>query len=141
MKYLPDYISIGQQVHYSFSEWHVLQNLAKKATGQLVDPALKQQYRSLYKRTVDEVKNNNCNDKSVIEDLQSMQLQKLIYRPYLPGIKPNKELFKKAFKVLDDEENWNIRIKEISKTNLGLTGLAGVGLLIMETLFLECRSN
>ena len=134
MKYLPDYISIGQQVHNSFSEWHVLQNLTRKAVNQIDDDSLKLIYKSLYERAVNELKNRNDDDKSLLENLQSFQLQKLIYGKYMNGTAMNYKQFKMAFGFMDNEENWSGWVKEISKTDLGLTGLAGTGLLLLKAI-------
>ena len=35
---------------------------------------------------------------------------------------------KNAFPVIDDEKNWNNRLDNLNNENIGLTGLAGLGM-------------
>jgi hypothetical protein len=132
LKYLPDYISLGENAINSRSDWYILNELAQIAAGQLTDTALQQQYKTLFERTKEELKNCINNNESVLEDLQSISLQKLIYRPYINDKILNSESFEKAFGIIDNEENWNRIINGINKSNLGLTGLAGTGLFLLE---------
>jgi hypothetical protein len=41
-------------------------------------------------------------------------------------------LFEKAFNIIDSEEEWNRTLDGLNKSNLGLTGLAGAGLYLLD---------
>jgi hypothetical protein len=134
LKYLPDYISVGEKDINNRTDWYILHELAQIAASQLTDTALQKQYRILFERTGNELKNRINNSESVLEDLQSISLQKLIYRPYINDTISDKGSFEKAFGIIDNEENWNRVIIGLNKSNMGLTGLAGTGLFLLDAI-------
>jgi hypothetical protein len=92
---------------------------------------LHDQYRILSELIKKELKDSENGDDLILEHLQSVNLQKLVYGPYINGDILNRESVEKAFTIIDNEENWNRRLDGINKFNLGLTGLAGTGLLLL----------
>ena len=130
LKYLPDYISKGPAENKA--DLLIIHELIKSAAAQLTDPDLKYQYLSLAERISEEINRNNDSDDKILADLQSLNLQKLVYEPYINGNMSDSDSFEKAFSIIDNEENWNRTLDGINKHNLGLTGLAGVGLLLLD---------
>ena len=133
LKYLPDYISHGQGKLNRHADMNILHDLSQKATEQLSEESLKEQYLALVVRTEKELNNQPNNDKSALDFLQSKNLQKLVYSPYINGAAVEREVFEKAFEIIDNEDEWTRILDGLNKSNLGLTGLTGIGLLLMDT--------
>jgi len=55
----------------------------------------------------------------------------MVYTPYINENVLEHDLFKRAFEVIDNDKNWNQRLDKLDKSNLGLTGLAGLGLYLL----------
>jgi hypothetical protein len=132
LKYLPDYISHEQGVLSGNADMFILHMLSKKAAGQFTDESLRKQYLSLISRTENELKKQTLDEKSVLVNLQSVYIQRLIYGLNLLNITYYSLTFKKALCIIDNENDWKKTLDGISKSNLGMTGLAGSGLLLME---------
>jgi len=54
--------------------------------------------------------------------------QQLVYEPYIICEKQLPDRADKIFQIVNNEENWDKRLDNINKNNIGLTGLAGLGL-------------
>lgn len=132
LKYLPDYISHGQGDENRYADMSILHDLSQKAYGLLTDAPLRNQYQLLGIRSENELKNHIGDDKSLLADLQSRYLQKFVYDPNINGSVVDSGVFERVFGIIDDEEEWTLRLDGLNKSNLGLTGLAGVGLLLMD---------
>jgi hypothetical protein len=102
---------------------------------------LKQQYRSLCERTGNLLKEIPRNEGSVLEDLQAICYKKLIYGPYIKDMILNVESLTKLLEIFDNEETWNRIMDGINKSNLGLTGLAGTGLLLLDVVRMHSTST
>ena len=59
--------------------------------------------------------------------------QSMIYDPYNYDVDDQLNRFNRIFQIIDAEENWNNRLDNLNKNNLGLTGLAGIGLGLLKT--------
>lgn len=132
LKYLPDYISHEEGGLKRNADMFILHALSTKATELLTDEELRKQYLGLISRTEDELKNNIPDEKSILSNLQSKCLQKIIYGPYMNSILTDNVIVEKAFGIIDNEDEWNKTLDSLNKSNLGLTGLAGVGLLLLK---------
>jgi hypothetical protein len=132
LNYLPDYISNESQVNNSGADWRLLQNLSEKASAQFDGDGMKQKYRSLQDRAVVEIKSRNGNGNEILDDMQEMQLHKLIYGQYCSSPTINHKSYETVLRVLNNEGELNARIKSINKSNLGLSGLSGTGLLLLQ---------
>lgn len=137
LKCLPDYIYNGQVEANSFADITILNSLSQKASEQLIDESLKEEYLGLAIRTGKELNSQSNNDKASLTYIQSIILQKLIYNPIVKDTVDYRELFTKAFEIIDNEDEWNKKLDGLNKSNLGLTGLAGIGLLLLETDYLQ----
>lgn len=73
----------------------------------------------------------NCNGLSeeiAVNSFIKNSWQQLIYNPYSVLEQKQCESFSKIFSIIDKEDTWAWRLDNLSKNNLGLTGLAGLGL-------------
>jgi hypothetical protein len=132
LKYLPDYIAPGQNDKDEISDRYILNSLAKAAAENLSDNNLQDQYKAISKKINGVAFDPLVDEKVLIGTLQSINLQKMIYQPYINNSVSTIELFEKAFKVIDNEEEWNKILDGLNKSNLGLTGLAGAGLYLLD---------
>ena len=132
LKYLPDYIAPGKNDKNEISDRYVLNSLAKAAAESVSDNNLHDQYKAISKKINGVAFDPLSDEKALFGTLQSINIQKMIYKPNINSSVSTKELFEKAFKVIDNEEEWNKILDGLNKSNLGLTGLAGTGLLLME---------
>jgi hypothetical protein len=137
MKYLPDYAVPGQEEEKSISDRYILNNLAKVAAANLSDKDLQNQYKVISKKINGVAFDTLIDEKVLIGTLQSFNLQKMIYQPYINNNVSTMGLFERAFGVIDNEEEWNKILDGLNKSNLGLTGLAGTGLYLLD----EMTSN
>lgn len=55
----------------------------------------------------------------------------LVYKPYVVSSSPDEGSQIRAFEIIDNEEDWNVRLNRLNKNNLGLTDFAGIGLGLM----------
>jgi hypothetical protein len=116
----------------------VLNELARRAVNQTSDTGLENQYLLLYERVSEELNRgedgDGDGDEKILSDLQSLNLQRLVYGIDIRGDLLIDGSFEKAFSIIDNEENWNRALDGINKHNLGLTGLAGTGLLLLNAI-------
>jgi len=129
LRYLPDYIS--KDTAKNKADMLIMHELCKSAAGRLPDSDMQDQYRSLSELMKEELTNGENGDDLILEYLQSVNIQKLVYGIDVQGELLKGDSFEKAFSTIDNEENWNRTLDGINKNNLGLTGLTGVGLLLL----------
>ncbi len=72
-------------------------------------------------------------DSETIRNFTKTTCQNLIYDPYIPGIDSNISDPIKILQIIDNEDNWNKLLEGLTKDNLGLTGLAGIGIGLLQT--------
>ncbi|HPR73871.1 MAG TPA: hypothetical protein PLX41_09445 [Bacteroidales bacterium] len=73
------------------------------------------------------------NDEDFVNVLGNSAIQKMIYNH---GVSDKKQpgLFRRAFNIIDNEDNWNQRIDQVNKSSLGLSGFAGLGFCVLDEL-------
>lgn len=132
LKHLPDNISYGQIGLNKHADLNILHDLSQRAIIQLTAKSLKEQYRIFAARVMKEITNYSNNEQTLLTYLQSKNIQELIYGSDIKCATLDRALFEKALEIIDDEEKWNITLKNLYKSNLGLSGLAGQGLLLFQ---------
>lgn len=132
LKYLPDCVS--KEPSENRADLLILNELAKRAVAQTRDAGLENPYLLLSEHVGKELNRSEDEKGKIPSELQSLNLQRFVY-----GMDKQDELLKsdsfiKAFSIIDNEENWNRTLDGINKYNLGLTGLAGMGLLLLNAI-------
>jgi hypothetical protein len=80
-------------------------------------------------------------DSESIRNFTKTTWQNLIYEPYIPGFDSNTSDPIKVFQIIDNEDNWNKLLEGLTKDNLGLKGLAGIGIGLLQTRGTELRAQ
>lgn len=127
---LPDFLVFSPNDNGEQADRFVFCCLAQKVVESIFDKALQKKYQIVSERMKKEFDSVD-NDHSLVNYPAAINLYEMIYTLYINGDVLEYDLFERAFKVIDNEENWNQRIDKIDKNNLGLTGLAGLGLYLL----------
>ncbi|MDO9580731.1 MAG: lanthionine synthetase LanC family protein [Bacteroidales bacterium] len=141
LKFLPDYITLEQDENINISNSYILNNLAKAVAENVSDNNLQNQYHAISKKINGVAFDPLLDEKALFGTLQSINIQKMINQPYINSSVSTIELFEKAFKLIDNEEEWNRILDGLNKSNLGLMGLAGTGLYLVDELSLRHSRN
>ena len=130
LEYLPDYLAFRTKENETPADLYILHCLSKSVFESVSDNKIRLLYNSLIdnnKSNLNSIRDDHC----FIEYLVYINQQNLIYQPYVSSEYLNNELFERAFSTIDNEKNWNERLDDINKYNLGLNGFAGLGLYIL----------
>ncbi|MGI6323046.1 MAG: lanthionine synthetase LanC family protein [Bacteroidales bacterium] len=133
LKYLPDYVS--KEPPENRADLLLLNELAGRAVSQISDSGLASHYVLLSECLNEDLNISEDGSEKILSCLQSLNLQGLVYEMDIRGELLKGDSFEKALSIIDNEENWNRRLDGINKYNLGLTGLAGTGLLLLNAIF------
>jgi hypothetical protein len=127
---LPEYISSCLRNPGQNSGKYQLIRLTEALVLCVKDNVLKQTLESIAKEDFGSfsVKESANEEEALVQNFIYGTWQSIIYEPYVVNITGSKCTAEKVFQIIDNEENWNKRLDNINKTNLGLTGLAGIGL-------------
>lgn len=126
---LPEYIGLCLQDAGQISGVNQLPELTETVIATVKD--------SKVKETLKAIMNSNykiANKGEVVEDEIEVRnfihstWQQLVYEPYIICEKQLPDRADKIFLIVNNEENWDKRLDNINKNNIGLTGLAGLGL-------------
>jgi hypothetical protein len=92
------------------------------------DVQIQDSYKKVLSKRDCNRKDKEASDNELVNTFNKENWQNLIYDPYIPGSEKSLMAINQIFQIIDNEENWNIRLDNLNKSNLGLTGLAGLGL-------------
>jgi hypothetical protein len=110
-----------------FVLWHLVRNIVPLIN----DPELQKKYTAHENMMTDNWREINSENDMLVNIFSSLAWHKLIYVPYLNENKSLPQLNERAFNIIDNEDNWSNRLDKLNKDDIGLTGLAGVGLGLM----------
>ena len=131
LHYLPGNIMLSQE-NNSIANKSILLDLVQRVVLNIPDKSLQKQYWSILKclngYTIDSI----SDEKSLLSDLKMIHFQKLLYHPYIDSMESIAPLYQKVLEVINNEEVWNSELNGLNKANLGLKGLAGTGLLLLD---------
>lgn len=130
LQYLPGYLSYNTKENEMQVDYYILHNLSESAIKSVSDDKIRMLYQSVIANSKSDL-NAVKDDHSFLNNLASFNLYRLIYQPYLRMEDLNQSLFERALNIIDNEEDWNNRLDQVNKSNLGLTGFAGLGLYIL----------
>ena len=109
----------------------VLCKLIQNSIPLISGAVLKEKYTSYANLITGRWNELNIGDDKLEEIFSSLILYRLIYDPYLMDIKFLTQLRKKVFNNINKEENWSNLLDKLNKDNIGIKGLAGIGLGLM----------
>lgn len=92
------------------------------------DPVTKDLLTDLLKNHFFEENLNELSDEIAIDSFIKNTWQRIVYKPYVATNKDTGYTFNKIFSIIDNEKSWIKKLDNINKSNMGLTGLAGLGL-------------
>jgi hypothetical protein len=110
----------------------LLLRLAAKLTVVVSDKTIRGLLKDLLNNEKVERPLEDNESETSVNDFIKITWQQLIYQSYFSdGLEVTRN-FNKLFVIIDDEKNWNDRLNNLTKNNLGLTGLAGLGLGLLK---------
>lgn len=127
--YLPEYLTFCHKDNLSTTDKFILHSLALRLSNAVTEERLNVLYKSI--ATENEIIFGDIPDnKDFVNDLIKSNVQRMIYQQSVPGeIKHG--LFKRAFDIIDNEDNWNQKLDQVNKFNLGISGFTGLGFYIL----------
>jgi hypothetical protein len=69
---------------------------------------------------------------TLVDNFIKITWQQLVYQQYFIKKLEITSIIGKVFNIIEDEESWTERLNKLTKDNLGLKGLAGLGLGLLE---------
>lgn len=138
---IPEYIEFGCKSEDDIVGKSLLLLLTENIIPCVADKGLQRTFRTILKNTENKRLNKDSTEDFLVDQFLKYTWQQLVYAPY-----ENQETFEnnnaKLFSIIDKEENWNRRIDDLNKDNLSLTGMAGIGLgLLNERMKEELRTT
>ena len=130
---MSEYLIFTQEADIDLSDRYVLSSLAQRVIESCSDIVLQKHYFPVI-GSMKTVVSYAINDQSLVNILSAINLQKLVYNSYINDEVFEPELFEKAIGVIDKEEFWSQKLNKINKFNIGLTGIAGSGLYLLNGL-------
>jgi hypothetical protein len=97
------------------------------------DVQIQDSYKEVLSKRDSNNKDKEASDIELVNTFIKENWQNLIYDPYIPGSEKGLKALNQVFQIIDNEENWNIRLDNLNKNNLGLTGLTGIGLGLLRS--------
>lgn len=128
--YLPEFIGPGRKENEMPSESIILHSLANSVYENFSDEKIRSAYKYVIKKC------NPClriipECHNLVSSMAHLSIQNLIYQPYSCFDNMIRTSFDEALNIIDNEEDWNKKVEHTFKYNLGLSGLAGLGLYLL----------
>ncbi len=124
----PEYIEKEIQKSTDKAERTLLLRLAEKSMETVKDNTVRVLLKSIIENVNIEEVHKELPDETDVSDFIKNTWQKLVYDPYITDRQGMVFQFDEIFSIIDDEDNWNKRLENLNKENLGFTGLAGLAL-------------
>jgi hypothetical protein len=128
LNHLPMDIEFSSIRSNDWAENFILWNIVQNIIPIINDTLLQQKYMEIVKPWFDKNIETNMDDETFVINFAAGAWQKLIYFPYIKDHGRLAQFFGKTFNIIDNEENWAERLDKLNNDNIGLTGLAGIGL-------------
>lgn len=130
---LPVYIESCFQDSNDEPGLSLLIGLTENIITSITDEDLKKTFKTILKKKNAKALNIDLLEDVVVNHFAKKTWQQLIYKPDITGDKQFQYAAEKNCSIIDDEEIWSQQLDKLNKDNLGLTGIAGMGLgLIFE---------
>ena len=128
LRCLPEYISRGLNAADDEPAKTLLALLTGKVVPIVNDPGTKKALKAILRRRAEKDEEIGLADEAVVTGFIKDTCRRLIYGPHPGLIEQTYKQAERVFPVIDDEENWNNRLDNLKNENIGLTGLAGLGM-------------
>jgi hypothetical protein len=138
---LPEYLEFHSEGLNDPSATIQMKKLVEHIIPCIRDIHVKDRYNTILTGNVSRKEDLKNADSETIRNFTKTTCQNLIYDPYIPGIDSNISDPIKILQIIDNEDNWNILLEGLTKDNLGLTGLAGIGLGLLRARSEEQREE
>jgi hypothetical protein len=128
LQHLPSELEFTVKAEIDPADQYVLYQLIQGIIPLVNDNEIKKRYKSFAEMMIARWKALNADDEKSADMFSSLAWHKLIFGPYV--VKDNELLpyNERIFSIIDNEENWSARLDRLNKENIGLNGLAGLGL-------------
>ncbi len=133
IKYLPEYLSYSVINKEDWINLFVYDELVQEIIKSVPDAGLQSKFRNLEKNNNLEI-DNLLEDNSLLSGLSLISIQNILYGHSLKFDELYRDLPFKSLYILENEERWNKIMDDINKKNLGLTGLAGIALNLLQVI-------
>jgi hypothetical protein len=128
--YLADYVNLKMEKNSDPVDLSVFHALLDELMPLLSNDELLKKYEILRTSSVISCFENNNEEQLVYQYIKSGWSPLLYDGIHLPCIH---SLYKNAFTIINDEENWVQRLNKLNPTNIGLdTGMAGLGMILWQ---------
>lgn len=139
---LPEYIKSHLQSSNNSLGHSLLLQLTENIIPFVADKELERTFRTIIRKKNNKTSDTNISEDIMIDNFIKNNWQQLIYTLYKIENKTSENDSGSVFSIIDNEENWNRRLDNLNKNNLGLTGLAGLGLgLLIGSMKEELRTT
>jgi len=131
-QHLPSELEFTSKTFNNPVEEFVLCSLIQNIIPLVGDIEVQSKYRAFSDLAAERWRAMNPGNDMLLDIISSLAWHKLIYAPYVKNDKVSDQCTNKVFNIIDDEDNWGNHLDKLNKDNIGLSGLAGLGLGLME---------
>lgn len=128
LRHLPSELVFTIKAENDPVEQDVLCHLIQSIIPLVNENEIKKSYKSFVEMMIARWKELNANDEKAADMFSSLAWHKLIFGPYVGKDNELLPFSERVFSIIDNEENWSARLDRLNKENIGLNGLAGLGL-------------
>ncbi len=129
---LPEYLEFHSEVLDDPSAIEQMKKLVEYIIPCIRDIHVKDRYNTILTGNASRKVDLKNTDSESLRNFTKATWQNLIYDEYLSGFESNISDPIKVFQTIDNEDNWNKLLEGLTKDNLGLQGLAGIGLGLLQ---------
>ena len=137
---LPEYLEFHSELLDDPSAIEQMKKLVGYIIPCIRDIHVKDRYNTILTGNASQKGDLKNTDSEIIRNFTKTTWQNLIYDPYIPVFSNNLTDPFKVFKIIDNEDNWNKLLEGLTKDNVGLQGLAGIGLGLLRARSTEQKS-
>jgi hypothetical protein len=131
IRHLPSELEFTLKTYDDSAQEYVLWQLLQNFIPLVSDNEIKEKYTAYANMVAERWREASKVDDNLTGIFSSMAWLKLLYSPYLKEDTFLTNLNERVFNIIDNEDNWSNRLDTLNKDNIGLNGLAGVGLGLM----------
>jgi hypothetical protein len=128
---IPEYLTFRDIVNNENLDIFILSKLLYSSLKKISNITLKNKFQTIIEKNFTDLESIN-NDIILINCLGRLNIFDLLYMPYVNSTNISIKTCNRVINVSNNEEFWNQKLESIDKTNLGLNGLAGLGLLLLK---------